>query len=449
MIPRFYKACVLGAAILLSGCLRYEVYPELKDKTLMDKTFSVAELHSDLDFMVNRYKTRHPDWQGRVSEKELDRVHRELRARIDKPMGRRAYFKIVGRLTATLRDGHSSILFPYPELDRYLSQGGRLFPLELTLDDNLSGYVDHTLQDVPQGAKILTINGHAFESLIRDMSAYARGESFSLRVSIINQGLARWLWHIYDIGDQLEVEFSHNGQTKKVTLQGMDKAEVDRRAEAEDEGDLSYNKLDNKTAYVNIGYFGIAQDRFETFVDDTFDSIAQQGIKNLIVDVRKNPGGSTDNVEYLMQYLVQKDCDLVSKVQEKTASGGLEDVNVNTTVEPSGSKRHFNGNFYLLMGKYTYSAATVMATAVKDCKVGTIVGQETGGFANQTGQIDFFDLPATQLRAFIPLRLLIRPSGDRRVEPVIPDVAVVEDQPGVVDKTLERTKAIIASTRKI
>lgn len=443
MIPRFYKACVLGAAALLSGCLGFELYPELKDKTLMDKTFSVAELKSDLNFMVNRYKTQHPDWQGRVSEADLDKVHKGLLAEISKPMGRRDFYKIAGRLTETLRDGHSGILYTYPELDRYLERGGKLFPLELTLDNQLNGFVDKSLQNVPQGAQIVSINDKPFSQLIRSMSAYARGESLILRAKIINQELSKWLWHIHDIGNELEVEISHNGETKKLKLQGIDKAEVERRADAENEADLAYNKLDNKTGLMNMAYFGVGEDRFESFVDDSFDQIKKDGIENLIIDIRKNPGGSTDNVEYLMQYLVQKDCDLVSQVQEKTA-GGLKDVSVNTTVEPSGSDRHFNGNLYLLMGEYTYSAAIVMATAVKDCKVGKVIGQATGGFANQTGQIDFFDLPVTQLRAFIPIRLLVRPNGDRTVQPVIPDVAVVEAQPGVVDMTLEKTKAMIA-----
>jgi C-terminal processing protease CtpA/Prc len=88
-----------------------------------------------------------------------------------------------------------------------------------------------------------------------------------------------------------------------------------------------------------------------------------------------------------------------------------------------------------------------MATAVQDCKVGTLVGQSTGGFANQTGQINFFELPQTQLRAFVPSRLMIRPNGDIKTQSVIPDVVVRDQLDGIADTVLDSTLALIANKK--
>ena len=442
--------------LLLSGCFsRFEVYPEIKDPALMDKKFSVTQLKSDLDFMVDSYKSRHPDWQGRVSLAQLDRVHQSLTAQIVAPMNRQDYFKIIGQLTQTLRDGHSGILFPYPEYDRFMAAGGKVFPLELRLDEQLNAFVKAENKLLPVGTQITTINGQPIDKIISHLATYARGETEQLRANIVVRELSKWLWHIYDFKSSFEVSYVANGQSASQQLTGFTKAQFSQDEDDDSTGDLRYTVLDDNIGLMSVDYFGVSEDTFESYIDDTFAKINQAQINSVIIDIRENPGGSTDNVEYLMQYIIDKPCKMVSQVKEKLyedgmlsgKKGDLEEVSVDTEVSPIADSKRFKGDVYLLISKFSYSASIVMATAVQDCDVGTLVGQATGGFANQTGQINFFELPHTQLRGFIPSRLMVRPNGDLKTQPVTPDVIVESGLNNTTDNVIEHTRALINSKK--
>ena len=81
-----------------------------------------------------------------------------------------------------------------------------------------------------------------------------------------------------------------------------------------------------------------------------------------------------------------------------------------------------------MISPVTYSAGIVFASTVKDWEFATLVGQETGGNANQTAQGNLFNLPHSQLRAYVATRSLIRPSGSEEKGGVKPDIPVIRSQ---------------------
>ena len=78
-----------------------------------------------------------------------------------------------------------------------------------------------------------------------------------------------------------------------------------------------------------------------------------------------------------------------------------------------------------LIDELTYSAGILFATTMQDLKLARLVGRPTGGFANQTGNMMPTRLPGTGFTAFIATRDFIRPSGDERVLPVLPDLLLL------------------------
>ncbi|MBY6185659.1 hypothetical protein KUV89_03270 [Marinobacter hydrocarbonoclasticus] len=390
----------------------------------MDRKLSSDELNQDIDFLIKQYRGYHPDLESRITSDELSKQYESLSSQLSKSMTRREFFIVIGKLTEHLKDGHSGVIYPYPEFDRYYEGGGRIFPLSVRLDDELNGYIDKPYENIPVGAQLLTVNGQRFSELIEDLSSYARGESLALRAEVVSKELGKWLWHIYDIGEEVEVTYSVNSTERRSLIKGISLTERESGDAKLDQKDLMLTTLNETSALMTINYFGMDKGEFEEFVDSSFEQIEQEQVEHLLIDLRKNPGGSTDNVEYLLGYLAADDCDIVSDVKERPFNRPLEALNTNVTVSPHGSDADFRGTVSVLIGNYTYSAAIVMATAIQDCNVGTLVGQRTGGFANQTGQIRFFNLPNSQLRAFVPTRLLVRPSGQMDTVPVIPDVEV-------------------------
>ena len=87
----------------------------------------------------------------------------------------------------------------------------------------------------------------------------------------------------------------------------------------------------------------------------------------------------------------------------------------------------FNGSVYVLIGKLTYSQSIAFATTLQDHRIATLVGHETEGAANQTGQVQMFSMPNTSLQGLAPIYIFTRASGDKSRRGVVPDIAIEDD----------------------
>lgn len=425
---------LLAAALGLSACARghLQPFPELDDAALLERRFSVVELHQDIDAWFDGIALRHPDLASRLPAEDFAEAKAEAKSKIGRPMTRREFFRAVGDATERFRDGHSGLMYPYPEFDAHLAKGGKRFPLRLRWGaDGLEVAGDvGSPTGIAVGSRVLRINQVPAEQLLARMARYARGESGRLREQIVIEEFDAWLWHVLGWEDRFEMEFSHQDLTQYRVLSGV--GQSSSHVSVQDDAPR-YRRLDARTGVLDVAYFDGDEDAFEEALIDAQRQAIEHAPQVLIVDLRRNPGGSTDAVEALLSRLTPRDCPLAAQVIEKRNRDNLrwweresllgrliedEDVPV---VRPSAEDERFPGELRVLISAYTYSAAIVMATAAQDCGIGVLIGEETGGFANQTAQIHFFDLPHTRLRAFAPTRLVLRPSGERGALPVRPD----------------------------
>jgi hypothetical protein len=67
------------------------------------------------------------------------------------------------------------------------------------------------------------------------------------------------------------------------------------------------------------------------------------------------------------------------------------------------------------------SAVILLATTLQDHGLPTLVGDPAGGHANQTGNMALVRLAHAGFEAGIPARLFVRPNGDARPGPLLPD----------------------------
>ena len=84
----------------------------------------------------------------------------------------------------------------------------------------------------------------------------------------------------------------------------------------------------------------------------------------------------------------------------------------------------FKGNVFLLTSLETFSSGADCAMLFKDYKIGTIVGQETGGWPTSYGDKHFFVLPKTKMNAGVSFKYFIRPSMVDNKKGVLPDITV-------------------------
>jgi len=105
----------------------------------------------------------------------------------------------------------------------------------------------------------------------------------------------------------------------------------------------------------------------------------------------------------------------------------------------------FAGPVCVLTGPFTFSAAVQMADAMKTYGLATIVGEETGGHANQFGNPMPFPLPHSALVLEVATSRTVRANGNAAdFDGVIPDIVVrttAEDVRAGRDPVIERAKS--------
>ena len=433
---------MLITACFLTGCSEphLDIFPPLEDQTLMERKLAPAAMKEDIDAFYYGALERHPDLAGYMDQTALEALSRDLKSELTEPLTRVEFFRRVGQLTHTFGDGHSMLIWPYQEYEKLQADGAQPFPFRVHIDraDQLlvkTGYEDGAGNDIPAGSRITAINGLPAGTLINSMQRYVGGETEYLRKQFVAARFPIYLWAVHDIinGFELTLETEHGEKTIKVT----DPSQWQPTESATEQEEAFYYKdLGDQTAYLHVGHFDIDPDWFEGFIDEAFANFRANGAKSLIVDVRKNTGGNTDTALYLSRYLSDKPFRMVSKVREKLNPdnrgwfnykgdiGEILDTDWDDWIDPMPASKRFGGEVYVLISPVTYSSGIVFASTIKDFGFATLIGQETGGNANQTAQGNLFNLPHSELRAYITTRMLVRPSGSLAPGGIKPDYEV-------------------------
>ncbi len=115
--------------------------------------------------------------------------------------------------------------------------------------------------------------------------------------------------------------------------------------------------------------------------------LALKGSRALIIDDRRNGGGSPDGVDYLVSFLVPPNRPI--EINDIVA----REPKTNTFKRQRFSSQPTPVSFakipvYVLTSKNTFSGGEELAYDVQTHKLGKIVGEVTGGGANPTGPVD-------------------------------------------------------------
>ena len=203
----------------------------------------------------------------------------------------------------------------------------------------------------------------------------------------------------------------------------------------------------NSTAIMKVDTFEKERDaEFAGFVEESFARIASEKATRLVVDLRGNGGGAHEVSDRLLNYLTSERYTPISAVRARVTEanlaqipgakpGDVVEMPFAQWVEPESSLEHrFDGAVIVLIGPATYSQAIVFSATVQDYKIGLIAGEETAGKANQTAQVQHFELPNTGFRVRAPLYVLTRSSGLKTDGGVIPDIRI----PNVEERSIEQ-----------
>jgi len=178
---------------------------------------------------------------------------------------------------------------------------------------------------------------------------------------------------------------------------------------------------------------GVRYVRFDGFGEDAFmrqvfKAVEGAGPEGLILDLRWNVGGISDQQKKLAAVLLGSDA-LLGTTQERTGNAEYR------TAKYAG---RYTGPLVVLVGPVTTSAAEILAAAVQDHNRGRIIGRQTNGSVLEAKN---FPLPDSGL-VMVPIKNYFRAGGRRiegtGVEPEIWILPTLEDVRAGRDPTLER-----------
>lgn len=204
------------------------------------------------------------------------------------------------------------------------------------------------------------------------------------------------------------------------------------------------------------------RDSFALFLRNAFREIRDRKAAGVIIDIRKNGGGDSGLGDTLISYISDKAYCSASGVKVRISShsklyakmnglpdgfkkwknGTLYEYKTKELIKPRPNDLRYTGKVSVLIGAGTFSSANMLANALKDFKLATLIGESTAESGNDSGEIFSFMLPNTHIVATTATKIFLRANGDEKdftgIKPDIETTNSLSDIQHKRDRVLER-----------
>lgn len=414
-----------------------------------------ADLQADAALLREAYEALHPGLYRYRTRAEMDAAFDRLQREYSRDRTLGDAYLALARLTAYVQCGHT-----YPNfynqseaVERALLQRPRL-PFEFRWLDRRMVVTHSYAPELRAGTEVLAIDGRPVAQILADLLPYARadGANDAKRVSDLEvQGRGRYeafdvylpLVHPRDETKPFELRVRLAPGTPARTLQVAAMAAKDRRVtEGTPRGDAnpwSYRELEPGVGLLTMPTWAMYNSKFgwEAYLDQLFADLVARGTRDLVIDLRGNEGGDSVG-DRILAHLLASDA-AAEPVERRTRyrvvpaalrphldtwdksffdwgesavdSGNgyyrltrYDDGDVGGAVIKAKAPR-YTGRVWVLVGAVNSSATFEFASAIQRERLGTLVGQPTGG--NQRGitggAFFFLRLPRTGFEVDVPL----------------------------------------------
>jgi len=236
---------------------------------------------------------------NKIDKDKWEEDYRALIDEVQKTENDYQYYRLLQKLCATLKDGHTNVFLP-DTVDKILNityfGEYRLFMRNI---DNKAIVTRTNLSkkdEIPIGTEVIKVNGVDTKTyLAKEVIPYI---SSSTDYVLLDE--ATWKMFQAPEGTSFDVTFQlPNGEIKELELVHTETTEKEVYPEFEDRQLFEFKWIDDDIAYISLNSF--SNPKIDTLFFEKLPELYKA--KKLVVDLRKNGGGSTSIGRDILQYL--------------------------------------------------------------------------------------------------------------------------------------------------
>ncbi len=406
-----------------------------------DQKYPADSLRQFTSVLMDEISKKHPGFYRYTDKKKFRFLIDSTRQSIRDSLTQLQYYQKLKPLFAKIGCLHTGIELP-EEYKTYLNASNTLLPLELFVDArNQKVLISKNYSEnkgIKQGAELVSINGTPISEVLKKLLSAIPSDGYNQteKFLLLNYRFPFWYQEIIDAPKVFKVGVRSEGTDQTFELNGASKNVFPPLEQLEKNYNLPLEfEVKNGIAILKIHSFAdtaIKQggQNFKKFIKDVFQTLQQQNIKDLIIDVRNNTGGTDDNAALLASFFFDKTFRYWDKIEVTEAVAkeikGVNKMFYKKPEENNGlylwkkswitkefdyyepqepAKMNFKGNSYLLTNGLCLSSCADFTAVMSYNKKAVVIGQETGGGyqGNTSGMLSKAKIP-TGLLITIPLQ---------------------------------------------
>ena len=344
---------------------------------LFVKVFTKKEYQEDLDQLGKKLLEVHPNALKFITKEDFWKIIEKKKALITDQTTYGEFNWHCSEIIASINCSHTSMGSFFPESEMLPSS--LRFPLQTRLINGQLFVIDplNNTDQVALKDEILAINEQPVADLIRSIYSHIPSQGFieTTKKHFFNTWATAMI--PYALGFPKTYEIRIKGKENLIMLKEATtyKEPFYDPSIKTCKDNLCFDLLDNrKDAVLTISSFNYYPwnnlNVFEDFINQSFIEIQEEGIENLIIDLRFNGGGSPESSIHLLRYLANKPFTYFVN-----SGYGAED---GRSVQYYPFENTFKGKCYFIVDGHGNSTTGHFMSLVKVLNLGTIVGEELG-----------------------------------------------------------------------
>lgn len=413
------------------------------------------KLQRDLDLLYQGLDKFHSGMYWYTPKDSVDFAFQNAKNKINTDLNVLEFHKIIAPLVALTREDHTDVFLPNSikeEINR--NKSIQLLPLTVKfLGEKLYYIRNLSTNTAPiETLEIEEINGETPKEIVLKIGNLFASDGYikSVKFSDLRGfNFSKYYYYYYGIIENYKVKFKDISETiifKSLPISQIDhnlkKYANQTQARTKIEP-LQFKIINSETAYLTVKTFDNSylkkESEYKTikkFLEISFAEIKEKNVKNLIIDVSENGGGTEGNEGLLYSYFgdnYQKYTKVRVKQQKAVIDNGVDnpiklkafglleriftnkkmndgslqrrnDLGLGLMAYKKAPKNKFKGNIYVIISPITYSGASEFSNMMFSQGLATFIGQETGGgyYGNTSGYVRKLTLPNSLITIDIP-----------------------------------------------